>query len=77
MGLSNKSNDFMSIKILLNAQVNMYKFCGPIEREKATYNDAKSKEEMDAYLRTEEISEKHMDVVIKMRHYFDSLEVRV
>jgi hypothetical protein len=69
-------NDFMKIKELLNIQVNMYSFCGPLQKMKGTLDKVAYNGEMEAFSRTDEITNKHKDIVIKMRKYFDTLEIR-
>jgi hypothetical protein len=54
----------------------MYSYCGPFQRNQSTFDSVKANREMEAYTRTDEITSKHKEVVIKMRSYFDSLEIR-
>ena len=68
-------NDFMKVKEFLTIQVNMYPFCGPLEREKSTFNETKAKAEQEAWDRNEEIQKMHNEIVIKMRSYFEALEI--
>ena len=67
-------DDFLEIKKLLVIQINMYDFCGALQRDKFSFNETKSKEEMESWKRTEEISNKYKDIVKKMRNYLNKIE---
>ena len=68
-------NDFMGIKKLLTLQVNMYAYCGALQKRKGIFNKTMADAESEAWLRTVEISNKHNDIIIKMRSYFELLEI--
>ena len=67
-------DDFLEIKKLLNIQVNMYDFCGPLQRDKPNFDKTKANAQLEAYTRADEITSKHKDIVFKMRNYLNSLE---
>jgi hypothetical protein len=68
-------NDFIEIKNIMSIQITAYEYFGPIGIHKNSTNETHIKEGSEAWARTNEITNKHNEIIIKMRKYFDTLEI--